>query len=408
MCKLLRQAPIPYPLVAFAAYLAFSLQVGFTGSKNLAALLCLAIVLYSIARQRLPREYITSALWLFPSFFILSTVYAAAIAPDFGAAVRELKRPYWIDAGLNTLVFSLLLLPYRSTEIAKALLLGIGMGAIGWMTPSIYVLLHDLHDGRPVLVTSSHFMLEEYRYLLLYATLLAALYFARGAWRYLLGLLLAFVVFALFASMARAVWLAALLGMGLFLAVFRCWRSAVLIGAGAVVALALIAGVQRQGDTVRFKISQGDSGNRYGNGATGVAWRIAWAAPVRGYGAGNYYEIYRQRLPQHPEWVFQKPEDPHNFILSHWLRAGLLGLFSLCALLVSMVWMNVRTFVRSSCPWVRVSSFTLLATLFTVYGIAFQFHIGFANWLGWLFAASFALYQAASRMPPPIGSAQSA
>ena len=96
-------------------------------------------------------------------------------------------------------------------------------------------------------------------------------------------------------------------------------------------------------------MQQTSSSNRYGSGTQGSALDLIKENPIKGYGYGEtvYYRVYDSRVQDYPQWDFKKSIGPHNLTLSEWFAGGLLGLFALWYLLISVLVEAVKGYKNS-------------------------------------------------------------
>ena len=124
-------------------------------------------------------------------------------------------------------------------------------------------------------------------------------------------------------------------------------------------------------DTIFAKIAQGfHASQRMGHGTWGATFDLIMQKPWLGYGYGDaaHTAAYNALALNRPEWFFRESVGAHNSILTHWVAAGVFGLFAILALYAGFLFGARRLISQhSNAPVIKNLSHAGVAAMLALY-----------------------------------------
>ncbi|MDA8488617.1 O-antigen ligase RfaL [Kluyvera sp. Awk 3] len=321
-----------------------------TRYKHLVAGLMFFTALYYVAKKR------TALLHFFKNnltysllCFVAVCAYAVAISVDPAYSFSKFANTVLEKLLLMTLIIPILLHAESKENISKTLIYSLIIGILPLAIVDGWQYYHEYQQGIMPLTNFDH----KYRsdILIFMAPAFLFLWNIKTARAKVLFFVIACVMgFMIAGTLQRGTWLSILIPALIWCVLKKEWKlpliAAVLLGG------VLVAGYVKDQDAFKLlfhKMQQTSSSYRYGGGTQGSALDLIMENPVKGYGYGEdiFYRVYNSRVHDYPQWFFKHSIGPHNLTLSMWYAGGLLGLFAVWYLLISLLTEAVKGYRAS-------------------------------------------------------------
>ena len=281
--------------------------------------------------------------------FVLVSAYAVAISFDHAYSLSKFANTILEKLLLMTLIIPILLHAESKDNISKTLIYSLIIGILPLALVDGWQYFREYQQGIMPLTNFDHkyksdiliFMTPAFLFLWNIKTAKAKILF------FVIAAVMGFMIVG---TLQRGTWLSILIPAFIWCILKREWKlpliAAVLLGG------VLAIGHLKDPDSLKLlfhKMQQTSSSNRYGSGTQGSAVDLIKENPIKGYGYGEtvYYRVYDSRVQDYPQWDFKKSIGPHNLTLSEWFAGGLLGLFALWYLLISVLVEAVKGYKNS-------------------------------------------------------------
>lgn len=315
-------------------------------------------------------------------------------------SLKEINKPILNGLLLFAIAFPIVLYKETPTAIAKMVMVSFAMGLLVIMAKELVQYYLEYQKDIKPFTWGSQLAHREISYaLLFFFPIILALWALKKNHSIINWLLLSVVsllfLFAILGTLARGAWVALAISTLLILIINRQWIFTLL---SMGICVALFFGVTQLPNnpffntTLKYKLSQTNSGLRFDGGTQGSALDLILEQPIKGYGYGNqlYHNVYNQQAKQHKNWVFKKSIGPHNVFLAFWFAGGILGLISLLYFCASFIAQGIQL-IRKNQGIIRQAALVLLMSFLGVYVLRGLFENAYINQVGILLGLMLAL-----------------
>ncbi|BBR56824.1 MULTISPECIES: O-antigen ligase RfaL [Enterobacteriaceae] len=281
--------------------------------------------------------------------FVAVCVYAVAISVDPAYSLSKFANTVLEKLLLMTLLIPILLHEESKENVARTLIYSLIVGILPLAIADGWQYYREYQQGIMPLTDFAHkyrsdiliFMAPAFLFLWNFKTTKARVLF------FAIACVMGFMIVG---TLQRGTWLAILIPAFIWCVIKREWKlpllAAVLLGG------VLVTGYLKDRDAFKLlfhKMQQTSSSYRYGGGTQGSALDLIMENPIKGYGYGEdiFYRVYNSRVHDYPQWFFKQSIGPHNLTLSMWYAGGLLGLFAVWYLLISLLTEAVKGYRAS-------------------------------------------------------------
>lgn len=333
-------------------------------------------------------------------FLLLAIGYSVMISVEPTLSLKEINKPILNGLLLFAIAFPIVLYKETPTAIAKMVMVSFAMGLLVIMAKELVQYYLEYQKDIKPFTWGSQLAHREISYaLLFFFPIILALWALKKNHSIINWLLLSVVsllfLFAILGTLARGAWVALAISTLLILIINRQWIFTLL---SMGICVALFFGVTQLPNnpffntTLKYKLSQTNSGLRFDGGTQGSALDLILEQPIKGYGYGNqlYHNVYNQQAKQHKNWVFKKSIGPHNVFLAFWFAGGILGLISLLYFCASFIAQGIQL-IRKNQGIIRQAALVLLMSFLGVYVLRGLFENAYINQVGILLGLMLAL-----------------
>ena len=353
--------------------------------RSLAEIFLLLIALYELSRG-FPewRKLVINPVYASALLFVASALFGCVISPLPEISFDELKTPLLKNMLLAPLLLSIAILgllrhDWGAERIARLLLISLavsGLGQLIWVL-TIYA-QHFIAVGRLPIDPFFHRYKVSAALVVFPFALLSLQSFSR-LWNFLMKCVALGLLLVILTSNARGAWLGLCASIGyIYLAnrksvntEFKFDKKTLLITPALLgLVLFLLSGTVMV-DTIFAKIAQGfHASQRMGHGTWGATFDLIMQKPWLGYGYGDaaHTAAYNALALNRPEWFFRESVGAHNSILTHWVAAGVFGLFAILALYAGFLFGARRLISQhSNAPVIKNLSHAGVAAMLALY-----------------------------------------
>ncbi|HGW4591107.1 TPA: O-antigen ligase RfaL [Proteus mirabilis] len=333
-------------------------------------------------------------------FLLLAIGYSVVISVEPALSLKEMNKPILNGLLLFAIAFPIVLYKETPTAIAKMVLVSFAMGLLVIIAKELVQYYLEYQKDIKPFTWGSQLAHREISYaLLFFFPIILALWALKKNHSIINWLLLSVVsllfLFAILGTLARGAWVALAISTLLILIINRQWIFTLL---SMGICVALFFGVTQLPNnpffnaTLKYKLSQTNSGQRFDGGTQGSALDLILEQPIKGYGYGNqlYHNVYNQQVKQHKNWFFKKSIGPHNVFLAFWFAGGILGLISLLYFCASFIAQGIQL-IRKNQGIIRQTALVLLISFLGVYVLRGLFENAYINQVGILLGLMLAL-----------------